>query len=86
MIHGPAYSDDWALAHSNEYSLKSIDGDNTKRPLALKIEERFGLPLELPSTLRRIDCKCDRIDFDDKAGYTKSPSNRSRPSNIHVYA
>lgn len=49
ILHTPAYRNHWVLAHASSYPLSLNDKDKTKRQLAIKIEDKFDLPLVLPT-------------------------------------
>lgn len=50
ILHTPAYRDHWQQVHAAQYSLADIDRDTSKQPLAVKIRDKFQLPLRLPET------------------------------------
>jgi hypothetical protein len=61
IIHTPAYRNHWAQ-HPRQYSLAEIDLDTSEQPIALKLRDKFRLPLRLPEG--------NKLEDFHKAAYT----------------
>lgn len=83
ITHTPFYRDHWDLHHKSQYPLKRLNADKTKRPLAIKIEKTFDLPLVLP----RMAEEARELENYEKSAYTdwrSSPGPRDAMDDLRI--